>query len=396
MTAPVRPARETVELDLDPVVLAPTAEQRQLRAVVREFLVEVSPEERVRRDMESPAGYDPATWTRLARELDLVGLAVPERFGGSGYTVTELAVVVEEAARALLCAPLLATAVLAAGVLQASGDEAACARWLPELARGDLVATVTLPDRPDSSSGVTARATAAGWRLEGRLERVLYGHIAGLVLVVVQTAEGPTLFACECGPAITVTPLRVLDMTRGRADLVLWDAPAVVVGEPGEAAPLVGMVLDLGRTALAAEAVAISGLVLERCLDYVRTRRQFGRPIGSFQALKHRLADLLVEVEAARSAAAYAVWSAAGAVAGDLSAAAQLPMAACAAKAVGDDTAGLAAAEFVQMHGGIGFTWEHSAHLYVRRVRSNSVLLGTSTAQRRRIAHLLGLPGAGA
>lgn len=374
-------------LDIDPALLDDSEERRQLRTVLREFFAETSSPDDVRKHMAAPRGYDEALWSRMANEIGVQGLAIPERYGGSGYTFAELAVVLQEAGRALLCAPLLSTVVLAAHALLLSGDEAACARHLPAIAAGTRIATLAGAG-PDNA--LRATHTPAGWAVRGRADFVPDGAGAELILLAADTPDGPGLFACEAGaPGLVRTPRRTLDGTRRLALLTLSGVAVTPVGRPGAAAPLLAAVADIGRAALSAEQVGGSAHALEACVSYVRQRRQFGRPIGSFQAIKHRLADLLVEVEAARSAAAYA--GACVAVSSP-----ELPVAASAAAVVCSGAHRLATAEYVQLHGGTGFTWEHPAHLYLRRARSSEVLLGTADEQLVRLAALLGVAGAGA
>jgi alkylation response protein AidB-like acyl-CoA dehydrogenase len=372
-------------LDIDPALLDDSEERRQLRAVLREFFAETSGPDDVRKHMAAPLGYDPGLWARMAKEIGVQGLAIPERYGGSGYSFAELAVVLQEAGRVLLSAPLLPTVVLAAHALLLSGDDDACARYLPAIAAGTCTAALAAGG-PDN----TLRATE-GWTVEGEADFVLGGASADLILLAAHTDEGPGLFVCEVGEpgaagvaGLRRTPRRTLDGTRPQALLSMSGVAVTPVGAPGAAGPLLATVADIGRAALAAEQVGGSGHALEECVAYVGQRRQFGRPIGSFQAVKHRLADLLVEVEAARSAAAYA--AACVTVSSP-----ELPVAAAAAAAVCSAAYRLAAEEYVQLHGGIGFTWEHPAHLYVRRARSSEVLLGTADDQLARLAGLLGL-----
>ncbi|MFB6675841.1 acyl-CoA dehydrogenase family protein [Streptomyces sp. NPDC056390] len=365
--------------EIDPQLLSETEEQRELRTVLRDFFTETSGPEDVRKHLATRRGYDEAVWARLAGEIGVHGLAIPEEYGGSGFTFAELAVALEESGRALYCAPLLPTVVLAAHALLAAGDRQACERYLPRIADGTLTATVA--GFHDGEPGVGAEPTGAGTVLRGAVDFVLDGAGADLILVRARTAEGPRLFACEPAPETCVrTPHRVLDETRRQARVEFHGAPATPVGESGE----VAAALDAGRAALAAEQVGGSGHALDATVAFVAQRHQFGRPIGSFQAVKHRLADVLVALEAARSAATYA--SACVALGSP-----QLPVAASAAAAVCSETFRLATAEYVQLHGGIGFTWEHPAHLYVRRARSSEVLFGTAEQHRARLAELVGL-----
>ncbi|MFB7757226.1 acyl-CoA dehydrogenase family protein [Streptomyces sp. NPDC056121] len=365
--------------DIDPRLLSETDEQRELRAVLRDFFGEVGGPDAVRTHMAGPRGHDERLWARLAGEIGVQGLAIPEEYGGSGYTFAELAVALEESGRALCSAPLLPTVGLAAPALLGSGDRQACERYLPGIANGTLTATVA--GLQDGEPGISAEATGGGTLLRGAADFVLDGAGADLILVRAQAPDGPRLFAVEPDPDTCLrTPHRVLDETRRQARVELRGAPATPVGEPDGTTG----VLDAGRAALAAEQVGGSGHALDATVEFVSQRRQFGRPIGSFQAVKHRLADVLVALEAARSASAYATACVA-------LGSPQLPVAAAAAATVCSDTFSLATAEYVQLHGGIGFTWEHSAHLYVRRARSGAVLFGTPAAHRARLAELIGL-----
>jgi acyl-CoA dehydrogenase len=373
-------------LDVDPLMLRPSPEQEELRSVLRDFFKAASPHEVVLEQVDSEAGYDPSTWRRMAVELGVQGLAVPEVYGGSGYSFAELGVALEEAGRALLCGPLFSTSVLAANALLESRDDAACARLLPAIVEGRLVATMAMPDPPGRQpAGVIADRAGGGWTVSGSVDFVLDGHGADVVLVVASGPDGPTLFACErASPGFASEPLRVLDGTRRQARLWLRGVPATPVGATGDGDRIAAAVFDVAVAALAAEQLGASGYALDQTVEYVAQRRQFGRPIGSFQAIKHRLADLLVDVEAARSAAAYATWAVS-------TNSTELPLAASTAKAVCSDTFTRAAGELVQMHGGMGFTWEHPAHLYLRRARSSEVLLGSPPWHRRRVAHLAGV-----
>jgi acyl-CoA dehydrogenase len=355
-------------VNIDPALLTETPEQAELRAVVRDLLA---------------GGEDDKLWARLAGEVGVHGLAIPERYGGSGYTFAELAVVLEETGRTLSCGSLLPTVVLAATTLLHSGNEEACERYLPRIADGTLTATVAgfgspvWPPAPvlKSTSGhrqsLSAVRDGEGWVLRGSVDFVLDGQHADLVLVRV----GDRIFAVDGWRS---TPRRVLDETRPQALIEFANAPATPLCD----AEIADTVLDVGRAALAAEQVGGIAHALDATVSYVRERHQFGRPIGSFQAVKHRLADLLVELEAARSVSAYAT-------ACVVTAAGDLPVAASAAATVCSAAFQLAAAEYVQLHGGIGFTWEHPAHRYVRRARAGEVLFGDHDFHRARLAALI-------
>ncbi|MFD8001472.1 acyl-CoA dehydrogenase family protein [Streptomyces mirabilis] len=383
-------------LDTDPTLLLESEERRQLREVLRELLKETCGPEEVRKQAAGPRGHDRLLWERLAGEIGVQALAVPEEFGGAGYTFAELAVALEETGRVLCPAPLLPTVVLAGHTLLRSGDRQACQRWLPGIADGSLTATVAgFPQ----AANVTAERGAGGWVLRGEADFVLDGEGADLILVAAEAPDGTRLFACEpdhrtgtgTGPGVGSgtcerVARRVLDPTRRQALVRFRGVPAEPVGEAGQAAAIVAAVLDAGRVALAAEHVGGSAHALDAVLEYVRHRTQFGRPIGSFQVVKHRLADLLVDLEGARSASAYATACLAGGRA-------ELPVAASSAAVACSGAYRLATAEYVQLHGGIGFTWEHPAHLYVRRARADEALFGTADDHRLRLAGLLGLTG---
>ena len=371
-----------IRLDVDPAALTETDEQRQLRSVLGDLLGQYCGPAGVRAQVDSPRGFDQVLWERLAREIGVHGLALPEEYGGAGYTYAELAVALEELGRVLCPAPVLTTVVLAGHALLVSGDQQACARRLPGIASGELTATVAGFLHP---ADVTAERGPGGWVLRGSADFVPDGEGVGLLLVKARAPDGERLFACEPdGATCERTARRVLDPTRRQALLRFRGARAEPVGEPGRAAEVVDAVLDAGRVALAAEHIGGSAHALDAVLAHVSRRTQFGRAIGSFQAVKHRLADLLVEIEGARSASAYAsACLAAGA--------SELPLAASAAAVVCTGAHRLATTEYVQLHGGIGFTWEHPAHLYLRRARADEALFGTGDDHRLRLAGLLGL-----
>jgi alkylation response protein AidB-like acyl-CoA dehydrogenase len=371
------------------VNFAVSDEQVELRRSVRRFFGEKSGSADVRRAMESAEGYDEKTWQMMAEQLGLSGLAIPEEYGGSGYTYTELAVVFEEAGAALLCSPLFASVALAANALLESGDAEAKAAYLPGIAAGERTATLAFTEddgrwEPDAT---TLAATRAGeeWRLSGHKSFVIDGHTADLILVVGRTDAGLGLFAVVSDAAgLERRALPTLDQTRKQARLTFADTPARLVGDAGGAAAVLARTLDLAAVALAAEATGGAQRCLDLAVQYAKERIQFGRPIGSFQAIKHKCSDMFLEVESARSAA-YAAASEAAEGSPDLAAAASL------AKAYCTDAFFNTAAENIQIHGGIGFTWEHDAHLYFKRAKSSQLLLGDPTYHRERVAQYLGI-----
>ncbi|MFC5748330.1 acyl-CoA dehydrogenase family protein [Actinomadura rugatobispora] len=367
--------------------LAFTQEQDELRRTVRDFFDKTSPEAEVRRLMDTEEGFDPDVWRRLAGELGLAGLAVPEEYGGAGCGFVEVGILLEEAGRALLCAPVLSTVVLAASTLLGLDDEEACREYLPGIAAGSTVATLALtePSGRWDAGGVTATAVRGtrGWTLDGTKSFVLDGGTASLLLVAARTDAGISVFAVDGeAPGVRREPQATLDQTRKQAAITFDSTPARLVGEEGRAWPVLERVLDLAAVAVAAEQAGGAARVLEMAVEYAKTRVQFGRPIGSFQAVKHKLADMHIGVESARSAAYHGMWAAAGSPP-DLPEAADLAKSCC-----GDAFVG-AAAENVHIHGGIGVTWEHPAHLYLKRAHSSQVLFGHAADHRRRLVQRL-------
>jgi len=366
-----------------------TDEQRELRSMVRALLEKQSPESAVRASMETPRGSDPRLWSSFA-EVGLLGLAVPEAYGGGGAGWTEQGLVFEELGRSLACAPYLSTVGLAIPALLASGDDAAIDRWLPSLAAGDRTATLVLGEESGrcttSGGALTGVVTERGWQVNGVAEHVLDGATADLLLVLAASGRGPVLLAVEAaGRDVRRTPVVTSDRTRRIADVRLLAAAARPVGDVGRGADIAAAALRYGRTALACEQVGGAARCLELAVDHARTRVQFGRPIGSFQAVKHECADMLVAVESARSAA----WAAIRAAGSD-----ELPLAAAIAAAVCAEAYQHCASALVQVAGGIGYTWEHPAHLHVKRSRGSAVLLGTPRQHRRLVADLAAIPAA--
>lgn len=361
----------------------------ELRVTARKFFEKYSSESAVREVMESDSGFDPAVWRLMADQLGLQGLLVPEEFGGIGLGLTQTQAVMEEMGRALVCAPFLSSAVLSVTALLASGDRALGAELLTGISDGSTIAALAFVDSQGrwdpQAADVHADPAAQGWVVTGTKQYVLDAAVADVILVAAATDEGPSLLAVDPGgPGCVVTPLETLDMTRRQATLALDAAPATLVGRVGGADPWLQTALNAGLAALAAEQVGGARRLLEMSVEYAKVREQFGRPIGSFQAIKHKCADMLVEVESATSAA-----YAAGAAFDDGSPEAALL--ASLAKAYCSEAYSHTAAENIQVHGGIGFTWEHPAHLYFRRAKSTEMLLGGPTHHRERMLKELGL-----
>ncbi|WP_326722413.1 acyl-CoA/acyl-ACP dehydrogenase [Streptomyces sp. NBC_00243] len=409
-----------------------TAEQEEIRRTLRELLLKRCGPEDLRAAVLTPAGYDPALWEALARQLGLPGLALPEVYGGVGCSVTELALACEESGRALAPSPLLATAVLGAPLVLALGTGPQRAELLPLLASGELTAALAVPGAVLATAlglvgdnggdwagggragGVQARQVDGVWRLYGQAAQVLDGHSAGLLVVAAHTggfARSRTLLYLvrdvdvdvdvdgggggDGSAGLVRARQTSLDETRPQARIELRDVEAELLGdEDADVAGALAGVGDMAAAVLAAEAVGAADRALERTVEYVRQREQFGRAIGSFQAVKHRLADVYVEVQAARSAAYYAAWAAGtdaatgtgGERVGGLALAQAL------------EALRRAAAEGIQLHGGIGFTWEHDAHLYFKRAAGDESLFGPVHRLRgyaAEVAHLFDSRGGG-
>ncbi|MCQ3809846.1 MAG: acyl-CoA/acyl-ACP dehydrogenase [Acidimicrobiia bacterium] len=364
-------------------------EQEELRRFVRQFLEDKSPESAVREQMDTEKGYDDAVWNQMAEQLGLQGLIIPEEYGGSGFSYIELIVVLEEMGRALLCAPFFSSVVLAANALIHSGDEEAKAALLPGIAGGETVAALAFTEENGrwDESGITVEATADGdgWRISGTKMFVIDGHTADVVVVAARTAGGVSLFWCP-GDAegLTSTALSTMDQTRKQARLDFDNTPVTLIGAEGGGWAVLERVLDLAAVALAAEQVGGAQMCLDMSVQYAKDRVQFGRPIGSFQAIKHKCADMLLEVESAKSAAYYAGWCAS-----ELND--ELPSVASLAKAYCSEAYFHASAENIQIHGGIGFTWEHPAHLYFKRAKSSELLFGDPTYHRELLAQRIGI-----
>ncbi|MFE2557969.1 acyl-CoA dehydrogenase family protein [Streptomyces sp. NPDC059352] len=411
-----------------------TEEQREIRRTLRGLLAERAGPQENRAATDTPEGYDTELWARMSGALGLAGLALPEEYGGVGCGPAELALACEETGRALAPSPLLSTAVLAAPLIAALGTPAQRAELLPRIADGSLTCALAVPGGSlalalgltgdntaegwsggGRAGGVQARAVDGGWRLYGEAAQVLDGHSAGLLLVAAHTggfARSRTLLFLvredgrgaggggadgsgggngsgaggEAGagtPGLVRTRRTTLDLTRTQATVQLRDAGAELLGE--EPADVLGALAATGRTAavmLAAEAVGAARAALDGTIAHVGSREQFGRPVGSFQAVKHRLADLYVQVEAARSLTYCAAREPGpGPESGPLALAHAL------------EALRATAGESIQLHGGIGFTWEHEAHLYFKRAASDELLFGPARRLRARAAERTGLFG---
>jgi len=370
--------------EADASVLAPVAEHEDLRKVMRDLLQSHASHEQVRRSTEAPEGYSTELWSLLNDEMSVGSLAVPEDRGGLGFGVGVLAVVLEEAGRALLPEPLLASAVLGARAVSAAPAGSVPDEIVSGVLEGRLVATVALEANADSA--LTASSAGSSYTVTGRIDRVLHGAAADLLVVPATTGAEESLYLVDLRGAGVVgrTALETLDHTRRQARVELDAAPAHQVAGPEDLPAVRSELTTLAAVALAAEHVGMIDAMLEMIRTYAGQRHQFGRPLASFQVIKHRLADLLVDLERSRSAARYA----AAAFDQDPVSAA-LP--AAVAGAVCTDAVIRTALETVQLHGGVGFTWEHPAHYFVRRALGDEAGFGSARAHRARIADLLGI-----
>ena len=364
----------------EPPGLSPDPEQVQLRESLRGLLGKYSDIEQVRTAADTGPGYSPQLWRTLVDEMSVTSLAVPEHHGGLGYGTAELAVVLEECGRALVCEPVYSSAVLGTHALLAAPE--AEGNPLPDVLAGNLVATMSSLD--PATDNLRGTSNPHGWRVDGTVAHLTGGGSADIVITSAETAGGPRLFALRPPDDAVRTELRVLDPTRRQADLTVRDCPAVALTAPDTTPAVRARLRDLATLALACENTGIVERLLDMTVEYAGTRHQFDRAIGSFQAVKHRLADLLVSLERARSASRYA----AALYAEDPDSA---RLAVAVAGAVCTDAAVHAAAEAVQLHGGVGFTWEHPAHSYFRRALGNEAAQGDARTHRARVAALIGV-----
>ena len=368
-----------------------TDEQIELASAVSEFFAKRSPETEVRRLMDEGGAADPTVWSQMTGQLGLAGLIVPEAYGGGGFDFRDFALVAERAGAALVVAPLLST-VLAAAALTLSTDDELKAAHLPGLASGDVVGALALAEHTGSWDSAAVQTTvevgADGQaRVSGRKMYVVDGQFADLLVVSARSPDGNVgLYLVHAtSPEVSVTALQTLDLTRPQAQLEFAAAPARPLAGQHDAGALIDRVLATASILLAAEQVGGAQRCLDMAVDYAKIRVQFGKPIGSFQAIKHKCADMLLDVESARSAAYYA----AGVLDDDddheVFIAAALANAHCSAAYT------RVAAENIQIHGGIGFTWEHPAHLYFKRAKTSELLFGDPALQRERQATLVGI-----
>jgi alkylation response protein AidB-like acyl-CoA dehydrogenase len=365
-----------------------TEEQEELRASARAFLADHSAPAQVRAAMETELGHDASVWKQIGAELGWTAVAIPEAYGGLDLSWVEVVALQEVMGEALFCAPYLSTVCLAAPAIKAAGDEAQKARLLNSLAGEGAIGALA------SSPGIQLQRNGSDYRLDGKVRGVVDGHSAD-VLVIAARPEGPAENAPVSLFAVTPTTagveraaLPTLDRTRRLAELRLEGVivpESARLGEEGAAGPALDRALALGAIALAAELVGVSQHALDTAVAYAKERVQFGRPIGSFQAIKHKCADMMIKLEAARSATYWAACAAAEPEAETLA------LAASSAKAAASDAAFFCTGTALQIFGGVGFTSEYDIHLYLKRARAGAALLGDAAFHREQVACRIGL-----
>jgi len=352
-------------------------ELKQLREAARRFLTERCPTSVPRRILEGPEPYDRELWQSMA-EMGWIGAAIPEEFGGAGLGHLAVCVLAEELGHAVAPVPFASSVYLATEAIQRYGSDAQKRHYLPKFAAGELIGTLALAERPGPVDPDKVITQVVDGRLSGSKLAVPDGDVADLAVVAVRTERGPSLVMVDlAGPGVTREPVTTIDPTRSHARLAFDGAAADPL--PGsEGADAVRHLLDRAAVMLAFEQVGCAQAALEMARDYARERYAFGRPIGSFQAIKHKLADVYIAIELARSNAYYGAW----ALHTD---AVELPIAASVARISACDAGWLASKENIQTHGGMGFTWQMDCQFYYRRSKLHALALGGTREWKRRL-----------
>jgi alkylation response protein AidB-like acyl-CoA dehydrogenase len=371
-------------------------EQEMLRSSARDFLAKEAPMTYVRKMMEDERGFTDELWRKMA-DLGWMGLVLPEAFGGAGLDFVDMVVVLEEMGRVVLPGPFFSTVILAGVAIAEGGTQKQKETYLPKIADGSLKATLAHlePSGRWDADGIqlVAKPDGGGYVLDGTKLFVPDANVADLFVVAgrapgSKAAEGVSLFLVDAkAPGVTVTMLKTMDQTRKLGEVVLSGVKVgadALLGTAGKGWALLDRVADRAKVGLAAEMCGGAQKVLEMSVEYAKVREQFGKPIGSFQAIQHKCANMLVEVESSKSITYYAAW----AVANDV---AEAPLAAAMAKAYTSDAYRHTAGEGIQIHGGIGFTWEHDMHIFFKRAKSSEVSFGDATWNREIVAQKIGL-----
>jgi alkylation response protein AidB-like acyl-CoA dehydrogenase len=357
-------------------------DQKLLQKTVRDYLTEHAPLSVCRDVLESKKPYAADLW-KGAAELGWLGTAIPEEYGGAGFGQLELALVAEEIGRALAPIPFSSSVYLATEAVLLAGSDAQRKSLLPRLASGELIGTLAWAEKPGAVTPASIQATFAKGRLRGVKLPVADGEAAGLAVVVAKSAGGLSLALADLGAdGVRREAVESFDGSRPQARVTFEDAPAELLGAEGQGAALLEKLLDRAAVLMAFEQVGSAQRALEITREFTLGRYAFGRPVASFQAIKHRLADLWVAVELARSNAYYGAW----ALAGDEP---ELGVAACGARVSATDALDLAGVEMVQMHGGVGFTWEYDCHLFYRRSKLLGLALGSAREWRDKLIRRL-------
>ncbi|MEZ5494853.1 MAG: acyl-CoA dehydrogenase family protein [Pseudomonadales bacterium] len=386
-----------------------TDEQKMIRETAESFLQDVSNSEAVRKAMATEAGYDADLWQRICTELCFQAITIPEQHGGMGLGFVELAAVLEQMGRVLLCSPFFSTICLGVNALLVAGTEAQQAEYLPQIVEGTLTATLAYTGAAAARHGgnwgadavtATYKKNGDNYTLNGALRYVIDGHTADLLIIAAraensQGENGISLFAIPASTAgITRRWTPTMDQTRHQADITLQNisvAAAARMGDEGAAWTVLQKIISLAKVAVAAEQMGGAQEILDRTVAFTQERVQFGRSIASFQAIKHKAADMMLKCEVSRSAVYYAACVAQEALAadGDKTIATELHEAAAMAKSYCSDTFFFNAGSAIQLYGGVGFTWEYDVHLFFKRAKSSELFLGNGAQQRELIAQML-------
>ena len=359
-------------------------DQKVLRDQARKFLSQHAAPARVRKILETDAPYDAELWRGMA-EQGWPGTAIPESYGGAGFGYLELCVIAEELGRSLAPTPFSSSVYLATEAILLAGSDAQKKTWLPKLAMGEAIGCFALAERAGAPSPKSIAARARDGKLHGTKMPVADGDVADVAVVLARTDDmALSSFLVDlAGAGVTRTPVKTVDPTRSHARLVLDGAAGEPLGAPGQGWALTQRVLDRAAVLVAFEQVGGAQAALDMAREYALGRFAFGRPIASFQAIKHKLVDMYVATELARSNAYYAAWALS-------TGAAELPVAAAAARVSATEAFWLAAKENIQTHGGMGFTWEFDCHLYYRRAKLLALALGSARHWKHELITRLG------
>jgi alkylation response protein AidB-like acyl-CoA dehydrogenase len=357
-------------------------DQKALKETAGGFLKEHAPLALCRTILESDESYSAALWKRIA-ELGWQGTAIPERYGGAGFGCVELAMIAEEVGRCLAPIPFASSVYLATEALLLGGSDAQKERYLPTLAGGKAIGTFAIAERPGQNGFPGVAARLRGGRLSGAKVPVVDGDVADFAIVAAVGDEGPTLAVADLSSrGVTRTRIDSFDPSRSMARIEFVDAPAEPLGRSGAGVALSDQILDRAAVLVAFEQVGAAAHALEITRRYVLDRYAFGRPIGSFQAVKHRLADRWCDIELARSNCLYGAWG--------LENEGELPVAACLARIAASEAFDRIATDMIQLHGGVGFTWEFDCHLFYRRAKLLEAMLGSTASWKRKLIERVG------